>query len=198
MRHTAIVLLVLACMTNKFQNGDAPVIARAVFDGVANGTLNEQKPSTRLALFELIDFIYHEPHYNTAIVKQMTPRKFVRGLVSMAELEKDPKCLRVLFQLYEQIGVDWGDELDTESLQSIWESFMRYYPITLKDAPNKDPSVPTREELKEGLRRCLTSNGYYAKYAFHRLVELLETTADLSANNKVRPRTLSLNLKVLT
>ena len=179
-------------MTNTFLSGDAPLIARAVFDGFANGTLNDQKPSTRLALFELIEYLYYEPPCNVAIVKQMSRGEFVHGLVSMGELEKDPKCLKILFQLYAQIGGDWDDELHVDSMQSMHDSFMRYYPITLKDPPIKDPSLPTREELKEDLRRCMTSNSYYAKLVFPRLLELFETSSDLSADNKVCLRSLSL------
>ena len=184
-KETATVLTILAQMKPAFLKDDAPLVARAIFNRVLNNNAEGQKPSTRLVIFQLIEFLHSDDQYNMAIFKQLTPRKFVDGLVSMAEHEKDPKCLRILFRLYERVSADWANELDHGSLESIHDSFMRYYPITLKDPSIKDSSLPTREELKEDLRRCITSNGYYGKHVFPRLIEAFEISSDLSADNKV-------------
>jgi hypothetical protein len=46
-------------------------------------------------------------------------------LAAMSATEKDAKCLRVLFQMYEQISKDWA--LTPTNISMIYESFSKYF-----------------------------------------------------------------------
>ncbi|KAH8591990.1 RNAPII transcription regulator C-terminal-domain-containing protein [Bisporella sp. PMI_857] len=99
----------------------------------------------------------------------------------MAQFEKDPSCLRVLFGIYEEFGKTWA--LNEQTYMLIWESYVRYFPITLATAAT-DPSVPTPDHLRALLLSCFVSNDIYATEAFPRLIDMLDTNQDLSANTK--------------
>lgn len=173
---TALSLQALARMTARFPRGDASVVAKAVFSLTS---FREQLPATRLTVFELLEFLHQT--YSATITRDMGPHQFVQGLVSAAEFEKDPRCLKVLFLMYEEISQSWP--LDAEAYKGIWDSYSRYFPITLKTT---DPSVPTREELQLLLVRCFASNDNYAAYTFPYLFDGLDTSLDtLTASVKV-------------
>ena len=98
----------------------------------------------------------------------------------MAEFEKDPSCLRILFHSYELISHLWN--LDSASFKNIWDSYSRYFPITLSGA-GRDPSLPTPEELKMLLRSCFISHDDYAEHAIPRLIDMLDTAQDVVTAN---------------
>ena len=175
-------LLALAKMTehNIFPPGDATMVAIAVFAFANSGNFKPQLGSTRLVLYQLIAELMGT--YKSNIRKDIGAKEVIKGLVAMAEFEKDPSCLKLLFSMYAELGRDWQPN-DKDSLV-MWESFSRYFPITLGGV-SKDPSVPKPEELKELLLSCFTSNDAYAMKAFPRLIEMLDQNQDLSANVKV-------------
>lgn len=164
-----------------FVPGDAGLVAQAVF-GLASGSVfKDQKLATRIKLFELIDLLLKK--YQTAVIRDVTVTPLVSGVVAMAELEKHPSCLAILFPLYRHISNKWG--LDDSDYDAMWESFVRYFPVTLGGAP-QDPAVPTKELIKQLLLECIVSNESYAKGAIPRFIDMLDTNTDLSANVKVR------------
>jgi DNA repair/transcription protein MET18/MMS19 len=165
----------------RFLPGDGVSIANAAFSLADGSTFKDQKPSTRLALFKLIDFMFRSHAKN--LIREKSINHLVEGLISMAELEKSPSSLAVVFPLYEHISKTW--DLNVSDFKGIWDSFIRYFPITVGSAV-QDPSAPTREELKAYLLECIISNDAYAEYAFPRLIDMLDTKSDLSANTKVR------------
>jgi DNA repair/transcription protein MET18/MMS19 len=182
-KETAISLQALASMTARFPRGDASAVAKAVFS-MPSATFTAQLASTRLSLFELLDYLFST--YSATITRDMGADTFVSGLVSMAEFEKDPRCLTVLFQMYAQISESW--KLNAKSFKAIWDSYCRYFPISLKST---DPSVPTREELQQLLLQCFTSHDDYAVYAIPHLFDALDTTQDtLTASVKVTSQNL--------
>jgi DNA repair/transcription protein MET18/MMS19 len=176
----------------RFIPGDGIPIVTAVFGLASGSTFKDQKPPTRLALFKLIDFMFRT--YVKNLTREKSVNYLVEGLISMAELEKNPACLAVVFPLYEHISKEW--DLSTPDFNGIWDSFIRYFPITVGSTA-QDPSAPTREDLKAYLLQCITSNDAYAEYAFPRLIDMLDTKSDLSANTKVRV-SVELNLHPLT
>lgn len=176
-KDTALSLQALANMTGKFPRGDASVIAGAVFS-LPSSSLRDQKAAGRLALLKLLDTLIQS--YSPVIARDMGTRTFVDGLVSMAEFEKDPSCLELLFQMYEQMSQTWN--LDSASINNIWESYSRYFPITLNGAA-KDPLLPSPEELKMLLRCCFTSHDDYADHAIPRLIDMLDTAQDVVTAN---------------
>lgn len=99
----------------------------------------------------------------------------------MAEFEKDPRCLMVLFRIYQDISNTWSPS--PESFKEIWDSFCRYFPISLKTT---DSSLPTRDELQAQLVGCFVSNDGYADHAFPYLIDALDVSRDtLTAYVKV-------------
>lgn len=165
-------------MTARFPRGDASGVAKAIFS-LQSTSFKQQLPLTRLAVFELLEFLLDR--YSATITRDMGPQPFAEGLVSMAEFEKDPRCLKILFEMYQEISRNWS--LSSESLSAVWGSFHRYFPITLKTT---DSSVPTREDLQDLLVQCFASNDHYASHAFPYLLSALDTTQDdLTASVKV-------------
>jgi DNA repair/transcription protein MET18/MMS19 len=164
----------------KFTPGDSEAILKGVFAVDKNGLLKDIKPSGRLALYDLVNLLMKTRQ--PAILRDMGRKEFTEGLVSMVELEKDPTNLKVIFQMFEDLSRNW--ELDTTALLNIWESYSRYFPITLARRA-VDPSVPTPDELRALLLKCFVSNDFYATVAFPRLIDMLDTNQDLSANVKV-------------
>ncbi len=153
----------------------------AVFGLASGSTFKDQKPTTRVKLYEVIDSLFKK--YQAPLVRDVNVTPLIQGLVSMAELEKNPSCLGILFPLYTHISKNWP--LSDSDYDSIWESFIRYFPVTLGGAP-QDPSVPAKEMLKELLLQCILSSHHYAKGAVSRFIDMLDTNTDLSANLKVR------------
>lgn len=175
----ARILYSLSIMENKrFSPSDAKLVAQSVFAFNKAGNLKDQKASTRLSLLELMLTMMRL--YKPSLITNVGSKAFVEGLVAMAEFEKDPTCLNVLFPIYEIFGREW--DLEEDALVSIWASFIRYYPIKIS---GRATSVPSPDQLKQLLLDCFISNDVYAKFAFPRLVELLDTEQDLSANVKV-------------
>ena len=167
-------------MEARFPRGDASIIAKAVFK-LASTCFREQLPTTRLAVFELLNFL--RCTYSTPIIRDLGAQSFVGSLVAMAEFEKDPRCLKLLFLIYQDIGQQWV--LPPDSFELMWESYSRYFPITLKTT---DTSIPSREELQLLLIGCFASNDSYAVHTFPHLFDGLDTTEDtLTAYVKVQP-----------
>ena len=98
----------------------------------------------------------------------------------MGELEKNPSCLRALFGVYESISKQWN--LGEEDFKSIFESFVRYFPVSMKAAPVQ-ANVPTTEELRALLLQCFVANDGYADATFEAMKDRLDVD---SANTKVR------------
>lgn len=179
-KDAALSLQALASMTARFPRGDASLAAKAVFS-LTSTSLRDQKPATRLSLFELLSFLIET--YSATLTRDMGPHAFVEGLVAMSAFEKDPKCLRVLFQMYQQISRTWT--LNSDDFKEIWGSFSKYWPITFREDP-PDPSIPNTKELNFLIEGCFTSHDSYAAHAFTHLLEVLDTSQDtVTAYTKV-------------
>jgi DNA repair/transcription protein MET18/MMS19 len=189
-RWTANSLYALAKMTARFPKGDASDVTQAVFI-LAKSSFREQLPATRLAVFKLLDFLVET--YATTITRDMGSEAFVQGLVDLAEFEKDPRCLQILFETYADISRNWT--LKPGSYKAMWDSFSRYFPITLKTT---DPSIPGREELQSLLISCFASNDAYAAQVFPYLFDGLDTTEEaLSTYVKVIPQSNQMRMTLL-
>ena len=161
----------------RFAPGDAQEVARAVFKLGAANNFSSQTAITRLSLYTLVDVLRITKA--TAIKRDMSENEFVKGLVTMAELEKNPSCLRALFRLYADLSHEW--KLDEGDHKQIFDSYIRYFPITMKDTP-KDPKIPTTTELRDLLLNCFVASDGYAQPTFAAMIERLDVD---SANTKV-------------
>jgi DNA repair/transcription protein MET18/MMS19 len=176
-----------------FLPGDAGTIATAIF-GLGSGSIfKDQKPATRVKVYEVIDFLFKK--FQTPLIRDVKLAPLVSGLVSMAELEKNPSCLGLLFPLYAHVSQQWP-LLDPE-FKLIWDSFIRYFPVTVGGAA-QDPAIPGKELLRNLLLQCILANDSYAKEAFPRFIDMLDTSTDLSANVKVSVYFQCLSCIVLT
>jgi DNA repair/transcription protein MET18/MMS19 len=179
-KECAKILSAFAQMGNqRFPPRDASLVALSVFAFNRGSNLRDQKAATRLSLLELIDALMRL--YTPSLMAKIGPIEFVEGVVALAEFEKDPTCLNVLFQIYGVLGTKWG--LNDNALVLIWDSFIRYYPIKIG---GRATSVPSPDELKQLLLDCFISNDSYARVALPKLMDLLDTNQDISANVKVR------------
>jgi DNA repair/transcription protein MET18/MMS19 len=165
-----------------FPPGDAATTVLAVFalSNDSNNLFKDLTHNTRLELYMLIDILIKK--YEKATRRDVKNQDLVEGIVSMGLAEKNPSCLSVLFPLYAYISRHWT--LESAELDRIWESYIRYFPITVGGAVG-DPSAPTKEKMRDLLLDCIVSNDHYGAKAFERLIEMLDTESDLSATTKV-------------
>jgi DNA repair/transcription protein MET18/MMS19 len=164
-----------------FLPGDARTIAITIFELASGSIFKNQKPATRVKLYEVIDFLFK--NFQKPLIRDVKLATLVSGLVSMAELEKNPSCLGILFPLYAHISQKWP--LLHPEFKLTWDSFIRYFPVTVGGAA-QDPAIPGKELLRDLLLQCILSNDSYAKEAIPRFIDMLDTSTDLSANVKVR------------
>jgi DNA repair/transcription protein MET18/MMS19 len=136
------------------------------------------EPKKRLALFELVDYLFRT--HSTKLKKEVGDRALVDGLLAMAQPEKNPACLKLLFSLYSHLGQEWG--LNQDCLRDIFQSYVRYYPAEIG---GNDSTAAIKKELNDMLMHCFFSNENYAKEAFPRCIEMLETGNSLSVKSKV-------------
>ena len=161
----------------KFPPGDSPDIARAIFKLGASNNFSSQTALTRLSLYELANTL--RAYHSITLKRDMTIKEFVKGVVTMAELEKSPSCLRALFGIYADLSREWA--LESDDYKLVFDSYIRYFPVTMKDSP-KDPSIPSSAELRELLLRCFVSSDGYSTLTFEAMMERLDVD---SANTKV-------------
>ncbi|RQM05065.1 hypothetical protein DH86_00003646, partial [Scytalidium sp. 3C] len=171
-------LSLLVNMDSKFLKSDSSEIVKALFSLAKRDTLREQKAATRLVLFQLLETLLRR--HESTLLRDIGREEFVKGLVAVAEFEKDPSCLNILFEMYTELGSD----LSPESAKNIWESYIRYFPIKM-GGNARDESKPSIEQLKGLLLRCFVSSDLYAEWAFPRLIEQLDVDQDLTANVKM-------------
>lgn len=190
---TALQELIKHDSGRKFVPDDTETVVRAIFAVEKNGVLRDLKAPGRLSLIELLTLLTEK--HKLKIIKHVGQSDFVEGVVSMAEFEKDPSNLRCIFKLYAGLSATWT--LTNELLTKIWESYSRYFPITLVRI-DSNPLVATPEELRGLLLACFISHDFYAKEAFPRLIDMLDTNQDISANVKVSLLTLPRESNQLT
>lgn len=136
------------------------------------------EPKKRLALLELIDYLFRT--YSTKLRKELEDKILIDGLLSMAQPEKNPACLKLLFSLYSHLGREW--DLNQDRLHDIFQSYVRYYPAEIG---GNDSTAAIKKELNDMLMHCFFSDENYAKEAFPRCIEMLETGNSLSVKSKV-------------
>ncbi|KAK2629391.1 hypothetical protein QTJ16_000211 [Diplocarpon rosae] len=164
----------------RFVPSDAATVISAIFTMANYSVLTTLPPPTRLDLLLVVDSLFRKR--DLALIKAIRIPTLISGLVSLAEIEKNPSCLKIVFSLYAHLSGEW--DLKAAEFRALWGSFSRYYPITLGSTV-KDPSQPTQETLRDLLLQCIISNDYYASVAIPMCLEKLDTTADLSASTKV-------------
>lgn len=144
----------------------------------ATSSFSSQLASTREAIYLFINAIFGK--HGDRLVQDISVHEIISGVVAMAELEKNPSCLRALFKIYYLVSTKWP--LDDNDFKLVFDSVIRYFPISMKAAPSQ-PDVPTTEELRELLLQSLVAHDGYADATFAAMKDRLDVD---SANTKVR------------
>ncbi|KAI9048026.1 hypothetical protein LZ554_007824 [Drepanopeziza brunnea f. sp. 'monogermtubi'] len=162
-----------------FIPSDTAVVATAIYGLAGFSIMRDLAPATRVELLMVLDIIFRQRGLD--LIKITGIASQINGLVELASYEKNPSCLTLLFSLYIHVSKEW--DLEAPQFESLWNSFSRYYPITVGGSA-KDPKQPSKETLRDLLLGCIVSNDSYAKDAIPMCLEKLDTTADLSADTK--------------
>jgi DNA repair/transcription protein MET18/MMS19 len=179
---TAKCLDTIVRMPN-FPGSDAALVVRAIFKFNTGNNLKDSPVSTRLVLLKLLQELMSR--YPSNIKKDINPlNDLVVGIVGMGERELDPNCLNVLWPMYKDLGNDQVWDVSPQALKIIFDSFFRYFPITVG---KKAGAQVSPDNLRLLLLDCFLSNDQYADYTFPELMEKLDTSTgeSLSANVKV-------------
>ncbi|KDN49952.1 hypothetical protein K437DRAFT_267377 [Tilletiaria anomala UBC 951] len=148
---------------------------------VAEALIEHVKPTDhpqalRFLIFKLLDLLVarHRAHALRSL-----GAKFLRGYISLAKGEKDPRNLMLLFATDRVLLIDFADLLEREENRDIVEAFFDitfcYFPITFRPPPD-DPYGITSADLKAALRGCMTANARLAPHAMPLLLEKLSAT----------------------
>ncbi|KAH7354810.1 Dos2-interacting transcription regulator of RNA-Pol-II-domain-containing protein [Rhexocercosporidium sp. MPI-PUGE-AT-0058] len=164
---------------NHFPPGESITVASAVFSLSKQNRFKDLRPAARQTLYLLVETLIKSR--GDALLKSSSIPPLIGGLVGIAEFEKTPICLGVLFQLYTYLSKEW--DLEADEFQTLWDSFYRYWPVTVGGS-TQPLSKPTSEELREMLLECILSNDSYARNSISMCLEKLDTTHDLSATTK--------------
>lgn len=98
---------------------------------------------------------------------------FLPRFIAYFDGEKDPRNLMVVFSILKVPMTEWGI---SDSAQDLFEAVFNYFPITFRPPPD-DPYGISAQDLKDRLRECISSNGYFAPYAFPALLDKLDSAS---------------------
>lgn len=158
----------------RFMKKDVVDIVETIFKSTAD--LQRQPAPARFAIYHLVEKSLERCR---EVIEGMSER-FIDGILSLVEFEKEPRNLMIVFSVLRVIMAEFAaTERQTEAL---WDSVFRYYPITFNPKPGDKIQV-TKQDLQKRLEACITSNSRFASYALPSLLAKLDQ--ELSATIKV-------------
>lgn len=164
-----------------FPVSHAATIVNSIFPLAAGGGSFKDLPSpTRRAVYLLTDTVFRKKE--RVLRRDVGDVALVDGLINMSLFEKHPTCIDVVFALFAHLSKTWT--LAPAQLDAMWESFIRYFPVSMSGTV-KDPSLPSKEKMRDLLLQCIVSSDYYADGALKLCLEKLDTNSDISADTKV-------------
>jgi DNA repair/transcription protein MET18/MMS19 len=171
-KDTAVGLEALVAQT-RYNPSDSVEICRSVFSNSPH--FNEYTASVRIEVYRLLDTLLNS---NRDGLKEHSGG-FIVGLISLAELEKDPRNLMIYFSMLHVVLSEWeiGDHA-----KDLWDAVSKYFPITFRPRPD-DPIGITADDLKQRLRLCISATSEFAPWVFSFLIEKLDD--QVTANVKV-------------
>lgn len=132
------------------------------------------KTATRANLLSLVTNLFTQ--YELRFSSRPGVVKFVDGLLNMAQFEKTPQCLGILFPLYVKLTKTWALELESKKLaERVFTSFYRFFPVDVSRNFSQKPGVTTMQDLSEALEECITCHPMYADLAFEQLLGNLDS-----------------------
>jgi DNA repair/transcription protein MET18/MMS19 len=175
--------------TRRFMPNDGPGIITAIF-GVTQD-FSYAKVDTRLEVYKLIYTLltkHREP------IRQMGT-EFMTGFSELAAIEKDPRCLMMMFSIVEVFLVEWEPAEVAAQTELVWELLIKYFPIRFKPKAGETVQI-TRADLNGRLGDCLKATSEMAQYVFPRVFESLDNS-QLEADVKVSRTILSQGLVLI-
>ncbi|KAI8996433.1 ARM repeat-containing protein [Trametes punicea] len=166
-----------------FASTDAFEVIRAIFAHVKMKVLVQ---SQRFMVFTIIDNLVAR---HREALKSLGD-EFIQGYISIAEGEKDPRNLLLVFAIDRVLLIEFDVQKHIEDFFNI--TFC-YFPITFRPPPN-DPYGITTEDLKNALRACLHATPAFGPFAIPLFTEKL--TAGSPVTKKDTLETLDLCLPV--
>ncbi|KAI0333855.1 ARM repeat-containing protein [Cubamyces sp. BRFM 1775] len=166
-----------------FASTDALDVAKAIFAHVKMKVLVQ---SQRFMVFTILDNLV--ARHREAL--RTLGEDFIRGYISIAEGEKDPRNLLLAFAIDRVLLIEFDVQKFIEDLFNV--TFC-YFPITFRPPPN-DPYGITTEELKGALRACLHATPAFGPLAIPLFLEKL--TAGSPVTKKDTLETLDICLPV--
>lgn len=157
----------------RFIKTDAAEILETIFKNTAD--LQRQPAVSRFAIYRSIEQALERCR---EVLEGMDAR-FIDGLLSLVEFEKDPRNLMVVFSILRVVMSDFP--IEEGQTPTLWDAVFRYYPITYSPKPGDSVQI-TKSDLQCRLEACITSNSRFATYAFPSLLAKLD---QLSATVKV-------------
>ncbi|TDL24084.1 ARM repeat-containing protein [Rickenella mellea] len=179
----ALNALVSLTTLPNFISADATETMNALFKHV---NMKAHVQSTRHHVFAIVDSLMAR---HRDALKNMGD-SFLRGYITLADGEKDPRNLLLAFSIARVIAIEFDI---TNHVDSLFDITFCYFPITFRPPPD-DPYGITAEDLKQSLRLCLSATPLIGRMA---VIQFLEK---LTAGNPVTKRdtleTLSICLPV--
>ncbi|KAI8637654.1 Dos2-interacting transcription regulator of RNA-Pol-II-domain-containing protein [Parasitella parasitica] len=136
---------------------------------IQNVQVQQFPQGTRHLAFRLFENLIHR---HAAALKSIN-NEFVYGFTKELDGEKDPRNLLSAFQVMTSIVHNFDISAHVED---IFEVAFCYFPITFKPPPD-DPYGITAEDLKIGLRECISSTPLFAKFTLPLILEKLSSTS---------------------
>ncbi|KAI9137437.1 Dos2-interacting transcription regulator of RNA-Pol-II-domain-containing protein, partial [Paraphysoderma sedebokerense] len=158
----------LPLLESKSLTGDNILkIPKTIFAEVNVQTFQQ---TVRHHAFKIFEFLV-ENHLQ--LIKGSMEAEFLMGYIQAMDGEKDPRNLMLAFKIVTML-------LKSCNVNRFAEDFFEitfcYFPITFKPPPD-DPYGITADDLKNGLRECLSASPLFAQYALPMLLEKLSSTS---------------------
>lgn len=141
----------------------------------------KQVAKVRLAIFTLIDSLFHGPP-GRKIRDQQAQGEHLLKILPIFGRERDPFNLLQWFRFLDALLRDIT--LSTEAASAIFDSFSPFFPISIRKSTAPGPEV-TEEQLKTALNSCFSANGTLAPRTLPFLLGKLDAGASLTAAAKV-------------
>ncbi|ODV84199.1 hypothetical protein CANARDRAFT_29352 [[Candida] arabinofermentans NRRL YB-2248] len=150
-------------------NQFSPVLINKLLTSVKKDfTPKGQLASTRFLGFQILKSILTcHLDYCIANLNEL----IIKSYLHLSKNEKDPKNLLISFELNTIVSSKFDIR---EYNEELFDSVFCYFPISFR-APENDPYKITGDQLKQGLRDCLSANDLYAKDSFPNLIEKLSS-----------------------
>ncbi|KAI0629374.1 ARM repeat-containing protein [Trametes polyzona] len=166
-----------------FAATDALEVIRAIFSHVKMKALVQ---SQRFMVFTIVDNIVAR---HREALKGMG-EEFIRGYITLAEGEKDPRNLMLAFAIDRVLLIEFDVQ---KHIEDLFNDTFCYFPITFRPPPN-DPYGISADDLKNALRACLHATPAFGPLAIPLFLEKL--TAGSPVTKKDTLETLDICLPV--